>query len=200
MSLYNKNILAFTAITLFYFFESGQMPYFNVLAPSFIAKIGYTHAQVATVSAFYYYGVVIGLLPVGYFLDRYPMRTLLLTCLLGTTIGAFLLFVSDNITLQCTARFLCGFFGGTFSFIAGFCVISLLFAKKFALFTGIFLAAGMLGQLACQYPLLLAVQHHSIRFAMQLMFAVGVAVMLFNWVYFQPNWYYWYPVGINITD
>src|SRR3990167_5698574 len=65
------DLLTFFAITLFYFFEAGQMSYFNVLAPTFLSLGIYHPAQIASLSAAYYYGDVVGLLPVGFMLDRF---------------------------------------------------------------------------------------------------------------------------------
>lgn len=181
-----KNILTFIAITIFYFFESAQMSYFNVLAPYFLAHAIYAHAQIGSLSAAYYYGDVIGLLPVGFMLDRYPLRKILLWAIMGSIIAAFLLFFSTNFYMQWIARFFCGFFGGTFSFIGGIHIISALFSKRFTLFIGFFLSAGMLGGLICQYPLLIVVKHFGIQGAMLTMACFGLLVILFNFLFLHP--------------
>ncbi|PIZ03507.1 MAG: hypothetical protein COY58_09065 [Gammaproteobacteria bacterium CG_4_10_14_0_8_um_filter_38_16] len=181
-----KNMFTFLSITFFYFFESAQMSYFNILAPALLSSGTYNHAQIASISAAYYYGDVIGLLPVGFMLDRFPLRKTLLWAMSGSIIAAFLLFVSANIYLQWIARFFCGFFGGTFSFIGGIRILSSLFAKRFTFFIGLFLSAGMFGGLICQYPLLMMVNHFGISSAILSMAAFGLVVMAINFLFLHP--------------
>jgi nitrate/nitrite transporter NarK len=50
----------------------------------------------------------------------------------------------------------------------------------------IFLAAGMLGSMLCQYPLLLVVNHFGPREAMLLMFTIASIVSILNWIYLHP--------------
>jgi MFS family permease len=70
--------------------------------------------------------------------------------------------MSQDFYLQWFARFICGFFGGTFSFVGGIRVLANLFPHRFTLFIGLFLSAGMLGGLICQYPLLISVNYFGI--------------------------------------
>ncbi len=179
-----EHLLTFYAITLFYFFESAQMSYFNVLAPSFLAHGG-GHHQIASISAAYYYGCMIGLLPVGFALDYFPLRKILLWAIFGSVIGAVLL-MAQNFYLQWVARFICGFFGGTFSFMGGIKVLSNLFSNRFTFFMGLFLSAGMFGGLICQYPLLLTVNTMGIQTAIIIMAIFGFFVMGFNFFFLHP--------------
>lgn len=183
----------FIVVTIFYFFESAQMSYFNVLAPYFLSHGIYLHAQISSLSAAYYYGDVVGLLPAGYLLDRFPMRKMLLWAIFGSMASAFLLFFSTDFTMQWIARFLCGLFGGTFSFIGGIRIISSLFSKRFTFYIGLFLSAGMLGGLVCQYPLLLLVNHFNTQAAMLATAAFGALVMMMNVLFLHP------PVHQNET-
>ncbi len=180
-----KYLLTFSAITLFYFFESAQMSYFNVLAPGFLSHGGYQHDQVASLSAAYYYGCMIGLLPVGFMLDYFSLRKILIWAIVGSVIGALLL-TSQNFYMQWFARFICGFFGGTFSFMGGIKVLANLFPNRFTLFMGLFLSAGMFGGLICQYPLLVAVNHIGIQGAIAIMALFGFVVIAFNLLYLHP--------------
>ena len=184
--LVRRDLLTFIAIALFFLFETAQMAYYNVLAPAYLAGDIYQVGGVAAISAAYYYGDMVGLFPVGYALDRFPLRSSLIFALVGTTIGSFLLFMSDSFAIQWLARFICGFFGGTFSFIGGIRIIALVFPKRFTYFMAIFLTAGMLGAILCQYPLLLIVNHFGPRSALFVMFAIGAAIALFNWLYLHP--------------
>jgi len=180
-----KAIFTFLAITLFYFFEASQMSYFNVLAPYYLAQ-GYHENQVAGLSSAYYYGNVIGLLPVGYALDHFPLRKILLWAIIGSVISALLLAMGHSYSTDLIARFLCGFFGGTFSFIGGIRVILSLFPNRFSFFMGFFISSGMFAGLVCQYPLLRVVNHIGIQGTMIVMVVFGLIVTIFNLLYLHP--------------
>jgi MFS family permease len=162
------------------------MSYFNVLAPSYLSLGIYHNDQIASLSAAYYYGDMIGLLPVGFALDRFPLRKILLWAITGSVISAFLLLASHNFYLEWTARFFCGFFGGTFSFVGGIRVLANLFPNRFSLFMGLFLSAGMFGGLICQYPLLMAANHFGIDGAMAIMASFGVIMVIINLIFLHP--------------
>ena len=181
-----RDILTFIAISLFYLFETAQMAYYNVLAPAYLQHDIYNQVSIGAISAAYYYGDMVGLFPVGFALDRFSLRSSLIFALVGTTIGSFLLFMSEGFTMQWISRFICGFCGGTFSFIGGIRVIAIIFPKRFTYFMSIFLTAGMLGALLCQYPLFLLIDHFGPRSAMFVMCAFGGAIAIFNWFYLSP--------------
>lgn len=162
------------------------MSYFNVLAPYFLQQGIYHQGQVAGLSAAYYYGNVIWLLPVGFALDHFPLRKILLWAISGSVISAFLLTLKEGYSLEWTARFLCGFFGGTFSFVGGIRVLISIFPNRFSFFMGVFIAAGMLAGFVCQYPLLYAVEHIGVRGAMITMAIFGLLVTAFNLFYLRP--------------
>lgn len=182
-----QNYFTFLAIMLFYFFESMQMSYFNVLAPSFLSHGIYQQNQIAGLSAAYYYGDMIGLLPVGFALDYFSLRKVLLWAIFGSVVSAFMLLLSPCYELEWLARFLCGFFGGTFSFVGGIRLITMLFPHRFTFFMGIFLAAGMFGGFMSQYPLLITVNHFGTQGTMLVMACFGIIVGLFNWLYLHPK-------------
>ena len=179
-------ILTFAAITLFYFFEAIQFGYFNILAPSFLKSGVYDQQQIAALSSAYMYGIIFGLIPVG-LIDRFSMRKILLWSILGSVIGAFLLFICEQYSLRWVARFICGFFGGAFSFVGGIRIVALLFPNRFTYYLGLFLSAGTLGGLACLYPLLLAIQYFGISSAMAIVAIFGLLVMIFNLLYLHPK-------------
>lgn len=185
MFVKNRHLMTFFAITLFYFYEAAQMSYFNVIAPSLKLQ-GVSFDQIGAISAAYYYGDMIGLLPAGFALDRFELRKVLLWAILGSVIGAFLLLVSDDSSVQWVARFICGFFGGTFSFIGGIRVLAGLFHHRFTFFMGLFLSAGMFGGLICQYPLLMAVNYYGMQGATSVMAMFGIIVMLCSLLFLYP--------------
>jgi MFS family permease len=182
-----KILITFVAFTLFYCFEFGQMSYFNALAPKLLHTGLYTHDQLGSLSAIYYYGNVLGLLPAGYILDHLPLRRAFLFAILGSALGALTLALTDHYSIALTARFCCGFFGGTFSFVGGLRLLMNLFSKRFSLFMGIFLTAGMFGGMICQYPILWISDHYSPHAAILMMFYAGALVLIFNVFGLHPH-------------
>lgn len=186
-SFNTSNILIFIAITLFYAFESAQMAYYNVLAPAYLAAGYYQQSEVAAISAAYFYGTMAGLFPMGYFLDHFPLRRIILIGLLGSVAGIILLLMGNHFASQWAARFICGFFGGTTCFIGGIRIIALVYPKRFSYFMGIFLSAGMFGGMICQYPLLFIVNHFGLDGALRTVLGVSLCVLAFNFFYLQPS-------------
>lgn len=178
-----SDILAFLAISLFYLFETAQMSYYNVLAPAYLVNASYDHESIGAISAAYYYGDVAGLFPIGYALDRFSFRATLIFSLAGSIVGAFFLFMSDSFSMQWISRFICGFCGGTFSFVGGIRIVSLIFKDRFTYGFSLFLSAGILGAMLSQYPLLLVVNHFGPRGAMFVMFSIGAIIAIFNYLF-----------------
>lgn len=186
-SFSTSNILIFIAITLFYAFESAQMAYYNVLAPAYLSAGYYQQSEVAAISAAYFYGTMAGLFPMGYCLDHFPLRRIILIGLLGSVAGIILLLTGNHFSSQWAARFICGFFGGTTCFIGGIRIIALVYPKRFSYFMGIFLSAGMFGGMICQYPLLFVVKHFGLDGALRAVLGVSLCVLAFNFFYLQPS-------------
>ncbi|MDA0910445.1 MAG: MFS transporter [Proteobacteria bacterium] len=183
----NRYMYTFVAITVFYFFELAQMSYFNVLAPFYLHEHIYSVNEIASISSAYYYGDMLGLIPCGILLDKYPLRKILLIAILGSTIGAMGLALSTSFYSEWFFRFLCGMFGGTFSFLGGIRILVNLFNARFSFYIGIFLAAGMSGSLICQYPLLLLVENFGIFSAMYSMAIFSILVLVINLIYLHPQ-------------
>lgn len=180
-------LLTFLAITLFFGFESAQMAYYNVLAPTYIKLSFYPQHDVAAISAAYFYGTMAGLFPMGYLLDHFSLRKIILLGLLGSVGGVVLLTTSHTLYLQWLARFICGFFGGTTCFLGGIRIIALTYPKRFSYFMGVFLSAGMFGGMICQYPLLIMVKRFGLDGALYAILISSVLVLLFNFVFLYPK-------------
>lgn len=179
-------LLSFLAVTIFFFFEAIQMSYLNVLAPYYLKYKIYDHDEISILSAAYFYGNMAGLLPIGFFLDRFSLRKIILIAIIGSSIGAFLLVLSSNIHFQSIARFICGFFGGTVSFVGGMKLIATTYKHRFTFFMGIFVSAAMLGGLVCQYPLLIATNTFGPSGAMTIVASLSIVVLGINIVFLKP--------------
>ena len=187
ISISNSTMLIFIAITLFYAFESIQMAYYNVLAPAYLSAGYYQQSEVAAISAAYFYGTMVGLFPMGYLLDHFSLRKIILIGLIGSVFGVLLLSMSHQFSAQWTARFICGFFGGTTCFLGGIRIIALVYPKRFSYFMGVFLSAGMFGGMICQYPLLFVVKYFGLEGAIRTVLGLSLLALIFNFLFLRPT-------------
>lgn len=183
----SPNVLIFIAITLFYAFESAQMAYYNALAPTYLSSGLYQQGDIAAISAAYFYGTMAGLFPIGYLIDHFPLRRIILIGLLGSVSGIILLLMENHFYTQWIARFICGFFGGTTCFIGGIRIIAQVYPNRFSYFMGIFLSAGMFGGMICQYPLLFIVKYFGLDGALRTILGVSLSVLAFNFFVLKPS-------------
>jgi MFS family permease len=163
------------------------MAYYNVLAPAYLSSGLYQQGDIAAISAAYFYGTMAGLFPIGYLLDHFPLRRVILTGILGSVSGIILLLMGSHFSTQWSARFICGFFGGTTCFIGGIRLIAQVYPKRFSYFMGIFLSAGMFGGMICQYPLLSIVKYFGLDGALRTVLGVSLVVLAFNFLFLRPS-------------
>lgn len=177
---------SFLSVTIFFFFEAIQMSYLNVLAPYYLEYNIYNHHEISILSASYFYGNMAGILPVGFILDKFSLRKIIIMAILGSAAGAFLLIISPNLHFQYIARFICGFFGGAVSFAGGMKLIASIYRHKFTFYMGLFVSAGMFGGLICQYPLLIITNKFGPIGSMTIVALLSIIVLVFNLIFLKP--------------
>lgn len=186
----SKNIslpwILFVCVSTFFFFESIQMSYFDIAAPYFIQHHWYTSTQVGSLSAAYYYGNVIGVIPAGQLLDKKDIRRILL-CMIGLSVLASIVFAFTNqFLIGWLARFASGFFGGAYCFLGGVKVLARAFPKRFTLVIGLFITVGMLAGMTAQLPLLWVIKYAGVSGVLIVIALLGVSVLCINWFCLYP--------------
>lgn len=130
-------------------------------------------AGLGNLSAFYFYAYLIMQIPVGVLLDRYSPRLLTTAAIVLCALSTLLFSQTDNLTLACVYRALMGT-GAAFAAVSCFKLAALWFSpKRFALVSGMFMTAAMLGAVGGQVPLSLLVQKEGWRHALEIISIVG---------------------------
>lgn len=131
-------------------------------------------AGLGNLSAFYFYAYLIMQIPVGILLDKYSPRLLTASAIFLCSISTFLFAQTSTLWLACIARAFMGA-GAAFAAVSCFKLASLWFPpKRFALVSGMFMTAAMLGAVGGQVPLSLLVQHAGWRMALVMVSLAGI--------------------------
>lgn len=153
----------------------------SVMTGDLMQAFGVNAAGLGNLSAFYFYSYLIMQVPVGVMLDRYSPRLLTTSAIFLCSISTFIFSQTDSLWLACTSRALMGM-GAAFAAVSCFKIAALWFSpKRFALISGMFMTAAMLGAVGGQMPLALLVQHAGWRSALQVVSFLG---MLLGIVYY----------------
>lgn len=131
-------------------------------------------AGLGNLSAFYFYSYLLMQIPVGVLLDRYSPRILTTIAIFICSISTYLFSQTDVLWLACFSRALMGL-GAAFAAVSCFKIAALWFSpKRFALVSGMFMTAAMLGAVGGQMPLSLLVQNIGWRAALQVVSFMGI--------------------------
>lgn len=138
-------------------------------------------AGLGNLSAFYFYAYLVMQIPVGIMLDRYSPKLLTSCAIFVCSLSTLMFSQTHTFWLACTSRALMGA-GAAFAAVSCFKLASQWFApKRFALVSGMFMAAAMLGAVGGQMPLALLVEDVGWRTALEIVSFVGV---ILGFVYF----------------
>lgn len=133
-------------------------------------------AGLGNLSAFYFYAYLIMQIPVGVLLDKYSPRLLTTAAILLCGCSTFLFAQVDNLWVASIYRALMGA-GAAFAAVSCFKLAALWFSpKRFALVSGMFMTAAMLGAVGGQMPLSLLVQKEGWRHALEIIGVIGIAL------------------------
>lgn len=131
-------------------------------------------AGLGNLSAFYFYSYLLMQIPVGIMLDRYSPRLLTTLAIFICSISTYLFSQTDALWLACISRALMGV-GAAFAAVSCFKIAALWFTpKRFALVSGMFMTAAMLGAVGGQMPLSLLVQNVGWRSALKVVSILGI--------------------------
>nr|WP_284498262.1 MFS transporter [Legionella maioricensis] len=131
-------------------------------------------AGLGNLSAFYFYAYLIMQIPVGVMLDRFSPRLLTTAAIFLCSISTFIFSQTDTFWLACVSRALMGA-GAAFAAVSCFKLAAVWFSpKRFALVSGMFMTAAMLGAVGGQMPLSLLVQNVGWRMALEIVSVMGI--------------------------
>ena len=174
--------VAWTAAAAFFFYAFVLRVSPSVMVGELMAQFQVGGAVLGTLSSLYFYTYAPLQLPVGLLMDRYGARRLMTGAIALAALGAALFAVAPSIELAYVARLLIGF-GSGFSFVGALTVSTQLFPpQRFALLAGLVQGLGILGGIAGQAPLGIAVEHLTWRGATALLAGVGVVLAAAAWI------------------
>ena len=138
-------------------------------------------AGLGNLSAFYFYAYLCMQVPVGLLLDKYSPRLLTTSAIMLCSISTLLFSQTSSLEWACVNRALMGA-GAAFAAVSCFKLAAVWFApQRFALVSGLFMTAAMLGAIGGQMPLSLLVQYTDWRIALKI---VGLTGMGLGVIYF----------------
>lgn len=163
---------------LFFFYEFVQMNMFNAITPELLRTFHVDAAQLGNLSACYFYGDVIFLIPAGLILDRCSTRKVILSAMCFCVAGTAMFANAHVFWVAGLARLMMGV-GNAFSFLSCIRLASRWFTPKhMALVVGLIITIAMLGGAAAQTPLALLTQHFSWRSAVMMDAGFGFIIIL----------------------
>lgn len=169
-----KSWLVCLTAGLFFFYEFFQLNIFDVINPSLQADFHLEAAQLGWMSSSFVWANVLFLLPAGFILDRYPVRSVILTamglCVLGT-----LGFALSYTYLWATIFHALTGVGNAFCFLACVVLVSRWFAPaQQALVIGCIVTMAFLGGMMAHTPFAYLALHWGWRAAMGWDVLIGV--------------------------
>lgn len=139
-------------------------------------------AGLGNLSAFYFYAYLCMQVPVGMMLDKYSPRLLTTAAILLCSASTLIFSQTNTLEWACISRALMGA-GAAFAAVSCFKLAAVWFApKRFALVSGLFMTAAMLGAVGGQMPLSMLVQHAGWRSALEIVGIIGIGLGL---IYFM---------------
>lgn len=184
-----KSWLVVFSAALFFFYEFIQMNMFNAIDPSLIQTFKVNSTQLGNLSAMYFYGNIIFLIPAGILLDRFSVRKLLLTAIIVCVICTYLFAMSTLLWQTMLFRFITGI-ASTFCMLSAVRLASRWFPpNKIALIIGLVVTMAMAGGMLAQTPLTYMVSAFGWRHAVMFNASLGVIFIfvIFSFVFDCPK-------------
>ena len=173
---------AWTAAAVFFFYAFVLRVSPGVMVGELMAEFQVGGAVFGTLSSLYFYTYAPLQLPVGMLMDRYGPRLMITVATALAALGAVLFAIAPTLEAAYLARLLIGF-GSGFSFVGALTVSTQLFPPaRFAMMAGLLQGLGILGGIAGQAPLGIAVEHLSWRGAVGLLAVLGVILTVVAWI------------------
>ncbi|KGP63314.1 MFS transporter [Legionella norrlandica] len=167
-------IWAIAACFFFYKYLIQVSP--SVMTADLMKAFEVNATGLGNLSAFYFYSYLFMQIPVGIMLDRYSPRLLTTLAIFVCSISTFIFSQTDTLWLACLSRALMGA-GAAFAAVSCFKLAAVWFSPtRFALVSGMFMTAAMLGAVGGQMPLAFLVQQEGWRMALEVVSAMGIVL------------------------
>lgn len=180
LKVYYPWIVWFVAAGFFFYKYLVQVSP-SVMTQDLMRTFQVNGAGLGNLSAFYFYAYLFMQVPVGMMLDKYSPRLLTSAAIVVCSISTLIFSQTHTLGWACISRALIGA-GAAFAAVSCFKLAAVWFSpKRFALVSGLFMTAAMLGAVGGQMPLSLLVQHMGWRGALLI---VGFIGLVLGFLYF----------------
>ncbi len=188
-TILKRGIFIWMLGTLFYCYQFFLKVSPSVMVPELMRTFQVDALTLGRISAFYFYAYAGMQIPVGLLLDRFGARRLLFVSSLLCTLGCLCFAKALTIPLAELGRLIIGM-GAAFALISTLKLMSnWLPAKRIAFFSGLTLAAGMLGAILGETILSTLVDNLGWRSSLMLLFFIGLVLwsQIALWVREYPS-------------
>lgn len=166
--------IVWTIAASFFFYKYLVQVSPSVMTEDLMKAFQVNAAGLGNLSAFYFYSYLIMQIPVGVLLDKYSPRVLTTTAIFVCSLSTYVFSQTNSLWLACLSRALMGA-GAAFAAVSCFKIAAMWFKpKRFALVTGMFMTAAMMGAVGGQMPLSMMVQDLGWRSALQVVSILGM--------------------------
>lgn len=170
--------IIWTIAASFFFYKYLVQVSPSVMTADLMKTFQVNAAGLGNLSAFYFYAYLLMQIPVGMMLDKYSPRLLTSLAILICALSTFVFSQTNTLWLACLGRAFIGI-GAAFAAVSCFKLASLWFEpRRFALVSGMFMTAAMLGAVGGQMPLSLLVQKVGWRSALEVVSVLGLILSI----------------------
>jgi MFS family permease len=172
---------------LFFYYTFIQLNLIDAInAP--LARDFHVHATaLSTLSAMFFWGNFLTVIPAGILLDRFSTKKLLLIAIFISTLGTAMFAISPIFLVACVCRFFVGVAGG-FCFLGPMRLASRWFpTERLAFVTGVIVTIAMLGGITAQTPVLLLANHIGWHNTVLLDALLGVSILIIVALFVRDN-------------
>jgi MFS family permease len=181
-------LLGWLAGAVFFFYAWVLRVAPSVMVVELMRDFSVGAAVLGHLSAAYFYGYAGMQIPVGILLDRFGPRRLMTVAALVCAGGCVLFATAETLATAAAGRMLIGA-SAAFSLVGAMAVAGQWFApSRFALLSGLAMAAGMAGGVFGQAPLRLAVEASDWRTTTLLLASAGAALAIVIWATVRDKW------------
>lgn len=167
----------------YFFYEFIQMNMFNAISSELMRSFNITGVNLGKISSAYFYADMIFLFPAGMIIDRFSVRTVILTGLGICTVSSVLFASSHQLWFAIACHFAAGI-GNAFCLLSCILLASRWFSPtRLALVTGLIVTFAFAGGAIAQTPLEVLTQHVGWRVALLFNGGLGALIWAFNWWY-----------------
>jgi len=182
-------LLGWLTAAMFFFYAWVLRVAPSVMVEELMRDFAVGAAVLGNLSAAYFYGYAGMQVPVGLLLDRFGPRRPITVSTLVCAVGCVLFATGTTLGMVTVGRFLIGA-AAAFSLVGAMAVAGQWFpANRFAMFSGLAMAAGMAGGVFGQAPLRVAVEASDWRTTMLLLAGGGLALSIAAWASVRDRWH-----------